>query len=143
MHHTGRAGKVEPVGEPGILIVEMGRHRPGTVSGLPLSAGPRPRKNGTADSAHAAGSGYSDDDSPKQLRSMSVSMMPGFTGTAARPPGSSWAIARVRPSIAHLVAQYGATSGDVERPQPELRLTITPEPRAIIAGAKWRMTFTT
>ena len=45
--------------------------------------------------------------------------------------------------MAHLVAQYGATSGDVDRPHPELRLTITPEPRATIAGTKWRMTLAT
>ena len=38
--------------------------------------------------------------------------------------------------MAHLVAQYGATSGEVLRPQPELRLTITPWLRSIIAGTK-------
>jgi hypothetical protein len=29
-----------------------------------------------------------------------------------------------------LLAQYGATSGDVERPHPELKLTSTPRPKA-------------
>ena len=53
------------------------------------------------------------------------------------------AIEIVIPSTAHLVAQYGATSGDVTRPQPELRLTTTPAPRAIIAGRKCRMVFAT
>src|SRR5512135_2835154 len=70
-------------------------------------------------------------------------MIPGLRGTAARPGGSSWARARVRPSIAHFVAQYGATSGDVDRPQYELRLTITPDRRAIIAGTTWRRTWAT
>src|SRR5512135_3822032 len=70
-------------------------------------------------------------------------MIPGLRGTAARPGGSSWAKARVRPSIAHFVAQYGATSGDVDRPQYELRLTITPDCRAIITGTTWRITWAT
>ena len=64
------------------------------------------------------------------LESMSVSMTPGLSGTAAMPAGSSWASARVRPSTAHFVAQYGATSGDVDRPHPELKLTTTPPLRA-------------
>ena len=72
-----------------------------------------------------------------------MSMMPGLRGTAARPFGSSWARARVRPSIAHFEAQYGATSGETERPQYELRLTITPDSRAIIAGTTWRRTLAT
>ena len=54
---------------------------------------------------------------------MSVLMMPGFRATAAIPEGSSCAKAWVSPSIAYLVAQYGATSGSVERPQPELKFT--------------------
>ena len=37
-------------------------------------------------------------------------MMPGLTGTALKPSGSSWARLWVKPSIAHLLAQYGATS---------------------------------
>ena len=41
----------------------------------------------------------------KHFRSMSVSMTPGLSGTAAMPVGSSSARAFVRPSIAHLVAQ--------------------------------------
>jgi NAD(P)-dependent dehydrogenase (short-subunit alcohol dehydrogenase family) len=45
--------------------------------------------------------------------------------------------------MAHLVAQYGATSADVERPQPELKLTITPFSRSTIAGTKCRMQFVT
>ena len=40
---------------------------------------------------------------------MSVSMMPGFNGTAAMLDGNSCASAWVNPSMAHLVAQYGAT----------------------------------
>lgn len=39
--------------------------------------------------------------------------------------------------------QYGATSGDTPRPQPELKFTITPFFFATIAGTKWRMTFCT
>ena len=35
--------------------------------------------------------------------------------------------------MAHLLAQYGATSAEVDRPQPELKFTITPEPAATIA----------
>ena len=59
---------------------------------------------------------------------MSVLMMPGLSGTAAMPGGNSCASACVKPSIAHFVAQYGATSAAVERPQPELKLTMTPLP---------------
>ena len=47
-------------------------------------------------------------------------------GDGGQALGSSWARASVRPSIAHFEAQYGATSGETERPQYELRLTITP-----------------
>ena len=43
--------------------------------------------------------------SPKQLCSISVLMIPGSSGMAAIPSGSSRASARVRPSMAHLVAQ--------------------------------------
>src|SRR5262245_8276944 len=74
---------------------------------------------------------------------MSVSMTPGFSGTAAMPLGSSCAIASVKPSIAYLEAQYGATSGDVARPQPLDRLTITPDFRATMAGTNARMQFAT
>src|SRR5687768_12279702 len=94
-----------------------------TVSGLPLSCGPSLSKNGTAVSAHSSGLGYDDALLPKQLRSMSVLMIPGLSGTAAMPLGSSADSACVSPSMAYLVAQYGATSGEVERPQPELKLT--------------------
>src|SRR5688572_31717410 len=45
--------------------------------------------------------------------------------------------------MAHLVAQYGATSGAVVRPQPELKFTITPRFFWIIAGTKARMTLNT
>src|SRR6185437_9800799 len=41
----------------------------------------------------------------------------------------------------HLLAQYGATSASVERPQPELKFTITPVFRFTIEGTKCRMTF--
>ncbi len=92
--------------------------------------------------AHASGEGLAAADSPQQLRSMSVSTTPGLTATAARPGGSSWERARVRPSTAHLLAQYGATSGEVTRPQPELMLTTMPRPLSIIAGRKARMTLT-
>src|SRR5688572_13059714 len=44
--------------------------------------------------------------------------------------------------MANLLAQYIATSGAVERPQPELMLTITPRFASIIAGVKARITFT-
>src|ERR1035437_4859036 len=67
-------------------------------------------------------------------------MMPGLSATAAKPEGSSCANACVSPSIAHLLAQYGATSASVDRPQPELKFTMTPRFRLIIAGTKWRMT---
>src|ERR1017187_4656077 len=67
-------------------------------------------------------------------------MMPGLSATAARPDGSSCANACVSPSIAHLLAQYGATSASVDRPQPELKFTMTPRLCLIIAGTKWRMT---
>src|SRR5262249_3935461 len=68
-------------------------------------------------------------------------MMPGLSDKAAMPEGSSCASARDNPSIPHLLAQYGATSLSVERPQPELKFTITPLSRLTIAGAKCRMTF--
>src|SRR5262249_39197643 len=118
-------------------------HCPGTVSGCPLSLGPRPSKSGTAALAHASGPRYLAALSPKQLRSMAVAVIPGLRGAAARAGGSSCARARVSPAIPHFEAQYGATWGAVARPQPELRLTITPLPRAIIAGTKWRRTLAT
>src|ERR1700744_1509314 len=68
-------------------------------------------------------------------------MMPGFSGIAAMLEGNSCASDCVRPSIAHLLAQYGATSASVERPQPELRFTMTPVFRFTIDGAKCRITF--
>src|SRR5215213_9988090 len=74
---------------------------------------------------------------------MSVSITPGLSGIAAIPFGSSWAIASVSPSTAYLDAQYGATSGDVDRPHPLERLTITPLLRATIAGTKARIELTT
>src|SRR5882757_2578707 len=43
--------------------------------------------------------------------------------------------------MAHFDAQYGATSGETERPHPEVKFTITPFFAAIIAGTKDRMTF--
>src|SRR5262245_1199549 len=112
----------------------------GAVNDLPLSFGPSPNKNGTAFFAHFSGVGYDPASSPKQLCSMSVLMIPGFSGTAHIPPGSSCARASVRPSTAYFVAQYGATSGDVDRPHPELKFTITPLFRSIIAGRKCRRT---
>src|SRR2546423_365252 len=114
-----------------------------TVKDWPLSRGPNFKRNGTAFLAHCCGDSKLEAEGPKQLCNMSVLMMPGFTGTAAIPPGNSWAKAFVSPSIAHLVAQYGATSASVDRPQPELKLTMTPLPRAIIAGTKCRITLTT
>jgi hypothetical protein len=39
MHHTGRAGKVEPGGAPGASIVGVAPHRAGAIIGLPLPAG--------------------------------------------------------------------------------------------------------
>src|SRR2546421_12499203 len=74
---------------------------------------------------------------------MSVSITPGFSGTAAIPAGSSWASAFVNPSTANLDAQYGATSGDVDRPHPLDRLTITPVFRATIAGTNARIALAT
>ncbi len=62
--------------------------------------------------------------------------MPGLNGTAAIPSGNSCANDCVSPSTAHLVAQYGATSGDAERPQPELKFTITPLCSRAIEGKK-------
>src|SRR5262249_16331105 len=109
----------------------------------PFSPRPNPSRNGTALVAHSVGSGYAEAEAPKQDCNISVLMMPGFSGIAARPAGSSWAKACVNPSIPHLVAQYGATSASVDRPQPELKLTITPSPRSIMAGTKWRMRFAT
>src|SRR5208282_4060912 len=115
----------------------------GTVRERPLSEGASFNRNGTATLAHSPGEGYPDAEPPKQLRNMSVSMMPGLSGTAAMPGGNSCASACVRPSIAHFVAQYGATSAAVERPQLELKFTMTPARRETIAGTKWRMTFAT
>src|SRR5882724_6727008 len=74
---------------------------------------------------------------------MAVLMSPGLNGMEAMPGGISCASDRESPSMAHLVAQYGATSGSVERPQPELKLTMTPRRAAIMAGTKWRITFAT
>ena len=62
--------------------------------------------------------------------------MPGLNGTAAIPSGNSCANDFVSPSTAHLVAQYGATSGEAERPQPELKFTITPLCSRAIEGKK-------
>ncbi len=62
--------------------------------------------------------------------------MPGLNGTAAIPSGNSCANDCVSPSIAHLLAQYGATSGEAERPHPELKFTITPLCVRAIAGKK-------
>src|SRR6266536_4167974 len=121
-------------------------HRPGgygAVRGRPLCFGPRPSRNGTAFFAHCSAVGYMEAEAPKQLCSIFVLMIPGFNATAARPDGISCASAWVSPSMAHLVAQYGATSASVERPQPELKLTMTPLPRLIIAGTKCRVTFAT
>src|SRR5262245_6277387 len=75
------------------------------VCGLPLSRELNPRIIGAAFSTHLAGHGYRLAVPPKQLRSMSVSMTPGSSGTAAIGRGSSSAKARVSPSIAHLLAQ--------------------------------------
>src|SRR5258708_6277105 len=61
----------------------------GAVSERPLSLGPRPSRNGTAFSAHFSGAGYDAASSPKQLWSISVLMMPGLSGTAHIPGGSS------------------------------------------------------
>src|SRR5438067_653848 len=74
---------------------------------------------------------------------MSVSMTPGLSGTAAMPAGNSCASASVSPSIAYFVAQYGATSGEVERPQPLDRFTITPDARFTIAGTNALTTLNT
>ena len=57
---------------------------------LPLSVRPRLAKAGTAVFAHSSGALYPVAASPKQERSMSVSMMPGLKATAARPLGNSW-----------------------------------------------------
>src|SRR5882672_5853109 len=74
---------------------------------------------------------------------MAVLMSPGLNGMDAMPGGISCASDRESPSMAHLVAQYGATSALVERPQPELKLTMIPRRAAIMAGTKWRITFAT
>src|SRR4051794_10994103 len=74
---------------------------------------------------------------------MSVSITPGLSGTAAIPAGSSWAIDFVMPSTANFDAQYGATSGDVDRPHPLDRLTITPVFRATIDGTNARIALAT
>ncbi len=72
----------------------------------PLSLGPRPRMNGRRRLGPVVRLGIGRRrSSGKQVRSMSVSMTPGLSGTAAMPSGSSSASALVRPSIAHLVAQ--------------------------------------
>src|ERR1035437_6334951 len=71
---------------------------------------------------------------------MSVLMMPGLSATAARLDGNYCANACVSPSIADLLAQYGATSASVDRPHPEQKFTMTPRLRLIISGTKWRMT---
>jgi outer membrane protein assembly factor BamB len=134
-----------PCGQPELLAVTehytnesvsmtaaAGGQKPGTVSGWPLSLTVNCWMNGTATSAHSSAVGKPFAPLLKQLCSISVLMMPGFSGTAARPSGSSWASARVMPSIAHFEPQYGATSAATERPQPLLKLTITPEPAAIM-----------
>src|SRR5262245_48795690 len=74
---------------------------------------------------------------------MSVSITPGFKGTAAMPFGSSWARASVNPSTAYFDAQYGATSGAVLRPQPLDRFTITPVFRFTMTGTNARIRFAT
>ena len=55
-------------------------------------------------------------------------------------PSQYIANACVKPSTPHFDAQYGATSAAVDRPQPELKFTMTPRPCLTIAGTKWRMT---
>lgn len=88
------------------LILGQSTGIPGTVRARPLSFGPRVRRKGAAAAAHASASGYSAAAAgPKQERSMSVLMTPGLRAMAARPGGSSWARARVSPSMAHLLAQ--------------------------------------
>src|SRR5437773_2135225 len=82
----------------------------GAVSCLPLLLGPRLSKNGTAPLAQSAGEMYPAAEAPKQLRNISVLMMPGLNETAATPSGSSCASASVSPSTPHLLAQYGATA---------------------------------
>ena len=144
MHHTGRAGKGEPGGVARDLdCPDALTNAPARSSACRYHAGPSPRKNGTADLGPLLGVGV--------LRRRLAEAAPEHLGVddagvhrdGRHPLGELLGQARVRPSMAHLVAQYGATSGDVERPHPELRLAITPEPRAIIAGAKWRITLAT
>src|SRR6185503_11012801 len=77
----------------------------GTVSGLPLSSGPRASRNGTATFAHWVGLGYDFAELPKERCNMSVSMIPGLSGMAAMPEGNSCASDWVSPSMAHFVAQ--------------------------------------
>ena len=113
------------------------------MSDWPLSFGPSASRNGAATLAKASGLRAESAPPAKQLCSIPVFTMPGLSGTQAMPFGSSSASALLNPSIAHLVAQYGATSGEVPRPQPELRFTITPWLCSIIAGAKCRMTLAT
>src|SRR6478609_6523026 len=100
-------------------------------------------RNGTARTAHSSAVGYADAPSAHAWRSMSVSITPGFSGTAAMPRGSSCASASVSPSTAYLLAQYGATSGDTRRPHPLDRFTLTPDLRTTLAGTTPRMTLAT
>ncbi len=84
--------------------------------GLPLSAGPGFSRNGTAFSAHSAAPGKSPRPSAETRAQHFVSMIPGISGIAARPGGSSCACACVSPSIPHFVAQSGATSAETDGP---------------------------
>ena len=43
------------------------------------------------------------------------------------------------PSIAHLLAQYGATSGEVDLPQPDEMLMMMPELFSNMIGMVWRI----
>lgn len=69
--------------------VTVAPHWPGTVNALPLSLGPSFNRNGIAAFVHSPGPRKLDARVPNVLRSMSVSMMPGFRATAAKPLGSS------------------------------------------------------
>ena len=77
----------------------------GTVSDLPLSLGPSCKMNGAASWAHTPGFAWLPAPSPQDFRSISVSINPGFSGTAAIPAGNSCASAFVKPSTANLLAQ--------------------------------------
>ena len=91
--------------------------------------------------AHSCGVGYPEAEPPKQLRSMSVLMMPGLSGTAAM-PGRQFLRQCLRQPFNRPFG--GAIRRDFrggERPQPELKFTMTPLLRLTIAGTKWRMTF--